>query len=67
MELGATDEQVQIFAGENLLRVWADIERRGNENQARGTKPNETVQEERIKGGQLGLRTPCSYFCQQGR
>ncbi|KUJ11264.1 uncharacterized protein LY89DRAFT_710354 [Mollisia scopiformis] len=27
MERGATDEQVRMFAGENLLRVWADIER----------------------------------------
>ena len=50
MERGAADEQVRMFAGETLLRVWTYIERRGNEIQADGTKPNEAVWEECIKG-----------------
>lgn len=37
MERGATDEQVRLLAGENLLRVWGDIERRGQE--IRATEP----------------------------
>ncbi|CZR59500.1 related to Putative dipeptidase NECHADRAFT_87110 [Phialocephala subalpina] len=54
MERGATDEQVRMFAGENILRVWGEIERRGKETQAQ-TKPNEAVWEERIKGWATGF------------
>lgn len=38
MARGATDEQIRLLAGENLLRVWADIERRGEEIRADGHK-----------------------------
>ncbi|GKT70260.1 microsomal dipeptidase [Colletotrichum tofieldiae] len=38
MARGATDEQVRLLAGENLLRVWTDIERRGAEIRAEGSK-----------------------------
>ncbi|KAJ9144957.1 Dipeptidase [Pleurostoma richardsiae] len=41
MERGATDEQVRLFAGENILRVWEEIERRAVEIQAAGEKPSE--------------------------
>lgn len=41
MERGATDDQIKLFAGENLLRVWANIERRATEIQATGEKPVE--------------------------
>ncbi|KAI5863856.1 membrane dipeptidase-domain-containing protein [Durotheca rogersii] len=41
MERGATDEQVRLFAGENILRVWSDIEKRARELQAAGEKPVE--------------------------
>jgi len=55
MERGATDEQICMFAGENLLRVWTDIERRAKEIQAEGTTPNEAVWEERIDGWTSGV------------
>ncbi|KAH8690459.1 membrane dipeptidase-domain-containing protein [Talaromyces proteolyticus] len=41
MARGATDQQIRLLVGENLLRVWADIERRGREIQAEGSKPVE--------------------------
>ncbi|KAI8959186.1 membrane dipeptidase-domain-containing protein [Daldinia sp. FL1419] len=41
MERGATDEQVRLFAGENILRVWSNVERRAQEIQATGEKPVE--------------------------
>ncbi|KAI1469073.1 membrane dipeptidase-domain-containing protein [Daldinia caldariorum] len=41
MERGATDEQVRLFAGENILRVWSRIEQRAREIQATGEKPVE--------------------------
>ncbi|EOO03452.1 putative microsomal dipeptidase protein [Phaeoacremonium minimum UCRPA7] len=41
MERGATDDQIKLFAGENLLRVWENIERRAKEIQATGEKPVE--------------------------
>lgn len=31
MARGATDEQIRLLAGDNLLRVWGEIERRGEE------------------------------------
>ncbi|KAH9885548.1 membrane dipeptidase-domain-containing protein [Xylariomycetidae sp. FL2044] len=47
MERGATDEQVRLFAGENILRVWAHIEKRAREIQASGEKPVEEEYGER--------------------
>lgn len=41
MARGATDEQIRLLVGENLLRVWADIEQRGQEIQAEGSRPVE--------------------------
>lgn len=41
MAKGATDEQIRLLAGDNLLRVWADIERRGEEIRAEGDLPVE--------------------------
>jgi membrane dipeptidase len=41
MERGATDEQIRLFAGKNILRVWKDVEEVARRIQARGTKPNE--------------------------
>jgi membrane dipeptidase len=35
---GGTDEQMRMFAGDNLLRVWADVERWAGEIQATGEK-----------------------------
>lgn len=34
MARGATDDQIRLLAGDNLLRVWAEIERRGQEIRA---------------------------------
>jgi membrane dipeptidase len=34
MARGATDDQIRLLAGDNLLRVWGDIERRAKEIQA---------------------------------
>ena len=34
MARGATDEQVRLLVGENLLRVWGEIDRRAKEIQA---------------------------------
>lgn len=47
MERGATDEQVRLFAGENILRVWSNIEQRAREIQATGEKPVEEEYEGR--------------------
>ncbi|KAM0417082.1 hypothetical protein ACHAPT_012920 [Fusarium lateritium] len=33
LQRGATDEQIRLLAGENILRVWADVERRAKELQ----------------------------------
>ncbi|KAF2675773.1 hypothetical protein K458DRAFT_323692 [Lentithecium fluviatile CBS 122367] len=41
MERGATDEQIRMFAGENILRVWEEVEQRAKEMQAGGMKPVE--------------------------
>ncbi|KAI1385684.1 membrane dipeptidase-domain-containing protein [Hypoxylon trugodes] len=41
MERGVTDEQIRLFAGENILRVWSNIEKRAREIQATGEKPSE--------------------------
>ena len=47
MERGATDEQIRLLAGENILRVWTSIEMRGKEIQASGEKPVEEEYEGR--------------------
>ena len=33
MARGATDEQIKLLAGDNLLRVWGEIQRRAKEIQ----------------------------------
>lgn len=33
MARGVSDDQIRLLAGDNILRVWADIERRGKEIQ----------------------------------
>jgi membrane dipeptidase len=43
----ATDEQARQLAGENLLRVWAEVETRGKEIREAGEKPAEEESEER--------------------
>ncbi|KAI2465945.1 membrane dipeptidase-domain-containing protein [Annulohypoxylon bovei var. microspora] len=47
MERGVTDEQIRLFAGENILRVWSKIEQRAREIQATGEKPVEEEYEGR--------------------
>lgn len=47
MKRGATDEQIKLLAGENLLRVWSKIESRAKEIQATGEKPSEAEYEGR--------------------
>ncbi|KAI1103727.1 membrane dipeptidase-domain-containing protein [Jackrogersella minutella] len=47
MERGVTDEQIRLFAGENILRVWSNIEQRAREIQATGEKPVEEEYEAR--------------------
>lgn len=34
LQRGATDEQIRLLAGENILRVWAEVEKRAGELQA---------------------------------
>ncbi|KAI1395308.1 membrane dipeptidase-domain-containing protein [Hypoxylon fuscum] len=41
MERGVTDEQIRLFAGDNILRVWSSVEQRAHEIQATGEKPVE--------------------------
>ncbi|KAI0147948.1 membrane dipeptidase-domain-containing protein [Hypoxylon sp. NC0597] len=41
MARGATDEQIRLLAGDNILRVWESIERRAQEIQTEGEKPVE--------------------------
>ncbi|KAF3062033.1 hypothetical protein GL218_03502 [Daldinia childiae] len=38
---GATDDQVKLVVGENILRVWESIERRAREIRAKGENPVE--------------------------
>ncbi|KAI4861916.1 membrane dipeptidase-domain-containing protein [Hypoxylon rubiginosum] len=47
MERGVTDEQVRLLAGDNILRVWSEIEQRAREIQATGEKPVEEEYEGR--------------------
>ncbi|KAI2473611.1 membrane dipeptidase-domain-containing protein [Annulohypoxylon bovei var. microspora] len=41
MARGATDDQIKLLVGDNILRVWASIERRAQEIQSQGEKPVE--------------------------
>ncbi|KAI1758994.1 hypothetical protein GGR53DRAFT_524213 [Hypoxylon sp. FL1150] len=43
----ATDDQIRLLAGDNLLRVWESIQRRAREIQAQGEKPVEEEYEGR--------------------
>ncbi|KAK4541579.1 hypothetical protein LTR36_007876 [Oleoguttula mirabilis] len=47
MEKGATDEQIRLLVGENLLRVWGAIEDSAKEIQATGELPVEAEYEGR--------------------
>ncbi|WZH48001.1 membrane dipeptidase-domain-containing protein [Fusarium acuminatum] len=47
MQRGATDEQIRLLAGENILRVWGDIEKSAKTIQATGEKPVEEEYEGR--------------------
>lgn len=47
MERGATDAQIRKFAGQNILRVWREVEDTANKIQSKGEKPNEAVWEGR--------------------
>ncbi|KAL1845507.1 hypothetical protein Plec18167_008562 [Paecilomyces lecythidis] len=47
MERGATDAQIRKFAGQNILRVWREVEDTANKIQSKGQKPNEAVWEGR--------------------
>lgn len=55
LERGATEEQVRLFAGENLLRVWSNIDKVGQQIQAQGDKPNEEVWEGRLENWPMGF------------
>ncbi|KAI1459620.1 membrane dipeptidase-domain-containing protein [Annulohypoxylon moriforme] len=48
MERGATDEQVRLLAGDNILRIWSNIEQAAREIQAMGEKPVEEEYEGRV-------------------
>ncbi|WEW54582.1 metallopeptidase [Emydomyces testavorans] len=47
LKRGATTEQVKKLVGENILRVWAEVERKAKSLQASGEKPNEAYWEGR--------------------
>ncbi|KAF2016065.1 hypothetical protein BU24DRAFT_409220 [Aaosphaeria arxii CBS 175.79] len=47
MQRGATDSQAQSLAGENILRVWEQVERKAQQIQATGRKPIESEYSER--------------------
>ncbi|EXM27383.1 hypothetical protein RAB80_013426 [Fusarium oxysporum f. sp. vasinfectum] len=47
MQRGATDEQIRLLAGENILRVWGNIEKSAKAIQATGEKPVEEEYERR--------------------
>ncbi|OAA63470.1 Peptidase M19, renal dipeptidase [Niveomyces insectorum RCEF 264] len=47
MERGVTDDQIRLLVGDNILRVWANIEQRAREIQATGEKPSEAEYEGR--------------------
>ncbi|KAI1209011.1 membrane dipeptidase-domain-containing protein [Annulohypoxylon truncatum] len=41
MARGASDDQIRLLVGDNILRVWGTIDRRAKEIQAEGEKPVE--------------------------
>ncbi|KAK0387061.1 hypothetical protein NLU13_5374 [Sarocladium strictum] len=41
MKRGANDDQIRLLAGDNILRVWAEVEERAREIQATGELPVE--------------------------
>lgn len=47
MKRGATDDQIRLVAGENILRVWAEVERKAKAIQATGELPIEDEYEGR--------------------
>ncbi|EED24564.1 dipeptidase, putative [Talaromyces stipitatus ATCC 10500] len=47
MERGATDDQIRKFAGDNILRVWSEVEKAAERIQVEGRKPNEAIWEGR--------------------
>lgn len=47
MQHGATDEQVRMLVGDNILRVWGAVEKRGWEIRNSGEKPAEEEYEDR--------------------
>ena len=47
MQRGASDEEIRLLAGENILRVWGNIEKRAKAIQATGEKPVEDEYEGR--------------------
>ncbi|RDL40199.1 Dipeptidase [Venustampulla echinocandica] len=62
LQRGATEEQVRLFAGDNLLRVWSNIELAGKRLQSVGQKANEAVWEERLETWPIGFpNSPFMY------
>jgi membrane dipeptidase len=62
LERGATDEQVHLFAGENLLRVWGNIEKAGKQLRTQGRTAVEAVWEGRLDTWPVGLvNSPFMY------
>jgi hypothetical protein len=59
MARGATDDQVRLFAGENLIRVWGNIEVAAEAIQASGEKPVEKFG----KGGAGGMGIRACRSC----
>lgn len=47
MKRGATDEQVRLLAGDNILRVWTEVEQKAKEIQATGELPVEEEYEDK--------------------
>jgi membrane dipeptidase len=43
MARGATDAEIRLFAGENLIRVWREVEQASKRIQATGEMPSEEV------------------------
>lgn len=64
MEKGATDDQIRLLAGENILRVWGNIEQRAKALQASGEKPVEAEYEGRL--WHKGLKNS-PWFLRQSR
>jgi len=62
LERGATGEQVRLFAGENLLCVWENIEKVGKQLRAQGNTAVEAVWEGRLDTWPVGLmNSPFMY------